>query len=137
MARSAHVIKSDADRVFLTRLVSSAEDGSRVEFKGPQRSVNQNSILWGHLSDISRQVRHNGVQLAPEEWKTLFLDALDRFYSDEARVKTVRSLDGTGFVRIGRSSSDLSKKEMADLLTIITEYADRHGVKLACAPLEA
>ncbi len=41
----------------------------------------------------------------------------------------VPNLDGTGFVNLGRSSSDLSKSEMSDLIELIHAFGANHGVK--------
>jgi hypothetical protein len=43
-------------------------------------------------------------------------------------MRLVPSLDGTGVVNLGRSSSNLSKSEFSDLLELIHEFGARHGV---------
>ena len=63
------------------------------------------------------------IKLTPDDWKYIFLDALKR------EVRIVPNIDGTGFVNIGRSSSDLSRSEMSDLLELITAFGVKHGVK--------
>ncbi len=95
---------------------------SRVEFKGPKRTNDQNSAMWAALTDISTQVEHHGLKLSPDDWKLLMLDALKR------EVRMVPNLDGNGFVSLGRSSSDLSKSEMSDLLELIHAFGARNGV---------
>jgi len=40
----------------------------------------------------------------------------------------VPNIDGSGFVNLGRSSSDLSKAEMTDLIEIIHAFGANHGV---------
>ena len=57
-----------------------------------------------------------------KQQRTLYLDALKR------EVRMVPNLDNNGFVSLGRSSSDLSKNEMSDLLSLIYEFGARHGV---------
>ncbi|HQN52055.1 MAG TPA: recombination protein NinB, partial [Phenylobacterium sp.] len=66
---------------------------------------------------------HHGVKLSPDDWKLVFLDALGR------ELRMVPNLDGTGFVNLGRSSSDLSKSEMTDLIELIFAYGAKHGVE--------
>jgi hypothetical protein len=61
-------------------------------------------------------------QAFADDWKLLFLDSLKR------ELRMVPNLDGNGFVNLGRSSSDLSKGEMADLITIIEQFGANHGV---------
>ncbi len=65
----------------------------------------------------------HGQRLRPDDWKLIFLDALKR------ETRTVPNIDGTGFVDIARSSSDLSKQEFTDLIELIFEFGARHGVK--------
>ena len=74
------------------------------------------------LTDVARQVAWHGRQMKPDAWKLVFLDALKR------EVQAVPNLDGTGFVNIGRSSSDLSKSEMGDLMTLIEAFGAQHRV---------
>ena len=74
------------------------------------------------LTDVASQVPYHGMKLAPDDFKLLFLDALKR------EVRAVPALDGTGFVNLGRSSSDLSKDEFSALIELIREFGARHGV---------
>jgi hypothetical protein len=74
------------------------------------------------LSEVAQQLPWHGVKLRPDDWKLIFLDALKR------ELRMVPNLDGTGFVNLGRSSSDLSKSEMSDLMELIAEFGARHGV---------
>ena len=75
------------------------------------------------LTEVSRQLVWYGQKLRADDWKLIFLDALKR------EVRAVPNIDGTGFVNLGRSSSDLSKDEMGDLMTIIEAFGAKHGVK--------
>lgn len=95
-----------------------------LEVKEPTRSLEQNRLMWPCLSDISRQVTHQGVQLEPEDWKTLFMHSLFK----ETRV--MPDLDGTGFVALtGYRSSHLSVEQFSDLIELIYQYGAKHGVK--------
>ena len=107
MSRAEIVIKGSADRARASRLLDVVPAGTRVAFKGTRRSVDQNSKMWAMLTEVSHQLKWHGQSLRPDDWKLLFLDALTR----ESRA--VPSLDGTGTVDLGRSSSDLSKQEMS------------------------
>jgi hypothetical protein len=95
-----------------------------VTFQGPRRTLDQNSRLWAMLTDISQQLLWHGQRLSTDDWKQVFLAALKQ------EMRMVPNLDGNGFVQLGRSSSDLSRQEMSDLMTIIEAFAARHGVKL-------
>ena len=122
MSRASITIRSNADRAKAANWVAKAPTGTRVEFKASKRSIPQNDRMWVMLSNVASQLTWHGQKLSTNDWKLLFLDALKR----EARV--VPNLDGNGFISLGRSSSDLSKQEMGDLLTIIEEFGARHGV---------
>ena len=74
------------------------------------------------LPIFATQVKWHGISLTPDDWKLVFLDALKR----ESRF--VPNIDGNGFVNLGRSSSDLSKEEMTDLIELIFAFGAQHGV---------
>jgi hypothetical protein len=122
MGRATLILHSQTDRLKASKWVQNAPDGTRLEFKASKRSVPQNDRMWAMLTDIASQLPWHGVKLAPDDWKLIFLDALKR------EVRIVPNLDGNGFVNLGRSSSDLSKDEMSDLIELITEFGARHGV---------
>lgn len=122
MSRAVLVLISDEIRAKAVRWVQGVPTGTRLEFKAPKRTLPQNAKLWAMLTEVSEQVSYHGVKLSPDDFKLLFLDALKR------EVRTVPNLDGNGIVSLGRSSSDLSKEEMADLIEIIHEWGARNGV---------
>lgn len=123
MSRALIVLRSKSDRERAAKWVRTAPPGCRVEFKETKRSIPQNSLLWSMLSDIARQLPWHGVRLTADDYKLLFLDALKR------ELRVVPNLDGNGFVNLGRSSSDLSKQEMGDLIEIIRAFGANHGIK--------
>ena len=105
----------------------------RVEVKGPKRSNDANAAMWVMLSEIAEQLVWHGKSLDTESWKLVFLDALRRERRDEMRI--VPNIDGTGWVNISPvHSSDLSREEMSDLLTIIRAFGDQHGVEWSEPP---
>jgi hypothetical protein len=122
MSRHLLILQSSAERARATNYVAKAPAGTRVEFKAPKRSLPQNDMMWSMLSDIARQLPWHGIRLAADDWKLIFLEALKR------EVRMVPNLDGNGFVNLGRSSSDLSKDEMSQLIELIKEFGARHGV---------
>lgn len=122
MSRALLILDSPAARIKATAWVHKAPAGTRLEFKASKRSLPQNDRMWAMLTDIARHLPWHGVVLKPDDWKLIFLDGLKR------EVRAVPNLDGTGFVNIGRSSSDLSKSEMADLITLIEAFGAERGV---------
>lgn len=123
MSRYFITLRSQADRDRAQRVIAAAPGGTRVEIKAVKRSIPQNDRMWAMLTEVAQQLPWHGVTLRPDDWKLIFLDSLKR----EARL--VPNLDGSGFVDISRSSSDLSKSEMGDLIELIFEFGSRHGVK--------
>jgi NinB protein. len=123
MSRYALILHSEADRERALRVVTSAPLGSRVVVKAAKRTLPQNDRFWAMLTDVAQQLPWHGVKLRPDDWKLMFLDALKR----ERRM--VPNLDGNGFVDLGRSSSDLSKEEMSELMELIAAFGAQHGVK--------
>jgi len=122
MSRAVISIVSEADRARAAKWVSQAPAGTRLEFKKAKRSTDQNSRMWAMLTEVAVQLPWHGLKLSPDDWKLIFLDALKR------ELRTVPNIDGTGFVNLGRSSSDLSKVEMADLITLIEAFGANHGI---------
>lgn len=122
MSRAMIVVRSNADRQRAAHWSTKAPYGCRIEFKATKRTLPQNSRLWAMLTDVAQQVQWHGIKLSPDDWKLLFLDALKR------ELRMVPNIDGNGFVNLGRSSSDLSKQEMSDLMELIAAFGARHSV---------
>ena len=108
----------------------SAPDGTVVRFSEPTRSLDQNSLLWATLTDISKQVQWHvdgRTQLMPpEDWKSVLSAGL---------TKTQRVAAGTegGFVMLGSRTSKMTVKEMASLIEFAQFFGDSHGVKWSAA----
>ena len=95
-----------------------------IEFKGAKRTPEQNDRMWAMLTDIATQVAWDGAKRSTDEWKDLFMDWLPR------ELRTLSALDGSGRqVPLGRSTSNLSKQEMSDLLALMEMFGANHGVK--------
>lgn len=94
-----------------------------MEIKAGKRTLPQNDRLWAMLTDVAQQLVWHGKKLRPDDWKLVFMDALKR------ELRIVPNIDGTGFVNLGRSSSDLTKQEMSDLIEIIFKFGAEHGVE--------
>ena len=127
MSRYLFTISSLGVREQIQSLLWRAPAGTRVEFKGEQRSLDQNSKMWACLTDVATQLPWHGKKLRPDDWKLIFIDALKR--SNGEVLNIVPNTDGTGFVNLSTSSSDLSKGEMSDLIELIHEFGARHEVQ--------
>lgn len=122
MSRALVTIRGSADRARIAAWAAKAPAGTRVEFKRSKRTLPQNDLMWSRLTDVARQLDWHGQKLSPDDWKLVFLDSLKR----ETRI--VPNIDGDGFVSLGRSSSDLSKDEMSELIDLIAAFGANHGV---------
>jgi hypothetical protein len=128
--RAVVTLRTQTDRDKASRWCQGVATGSKVVFHGPTRSIDQNSALWAALGDIARQRDYHGLKLSPDDWRLLFLDAVDR------ETRMVPNLDGTGFVGLGRSTSALSKEEFSGLLSIVYEWGNRNGIEWSDKPDE-
>lgn len=122
MSRALIIVGGDADRQKAMHWASRAPLGTRIEYKGPRRSVPQSDKMWACLTDLAQQLPWHGIRLTADDYKLIMLDALKR------EVRMVPNLDGNGMVSLGRSSSDLSKEEMSDLLELIAAFGAQHNV---------
>lgn len=122
MTRAVITLATEADRARAVRWLHQAPARTRLEFKAPKRSIPQNDRFWAMLTDVATQLPWHGIKLSADDWKLIFLDALKR------ELRMVPNIDGSGFVNLGRSSSDLSKTEMTDLIELITAFGANHGV---------
>lgn len=109
-------------RALAVERLSKAPDGWVMELRDRTRSTEQNSALWASLTDVSVQVEWFGQRLAPEDWKLVFMDALNQ------EMRLVPNVTNTGFIPLGRSSSKLTKQEFSDLLELIRAFGAERGV---------
>lgn len=123
MSRYEFVIHR-GNRETLAQKLLALPTGWRVEFKKAKRTVPQNDRFWAMLTAISTQLVWYGKRLTPEDWKLIFMAALN----EELRI--VPNIYGDGFVQLGRSSSKLSKDEMSELIDLIEAFAAARGVDL-------
>ena len=124
MSRAVLVLNTQSARQQAQSWVERAPVGTRVEFKGARRTLSQNDTMYGYLTAIANQAEYEGRKRKVEVWKLLFMAQLGM------EVEYLPSLDGSTLVAIGKSSSDLSKKEMSDLITLIEAWAAENGVVL-------
>lgn len=131
MSRATLIIDNDLARQKAINWLRSSKlpRGTRVEFKAPKRSLPQNDKMWAMLTEVAEQARYHGLRLVADDWKLIFLDGLKRAKQQELRF--VPNLDGTGFVNLSTSTSDLSKDEMSELIELIHAWGAQNGVTFA------
>ena len=122
MSRAQITLSGKFDRERAIKWITQAPAGTRVTFKDAKRTTEQNSKLWAMLTEVAAQVDWHGQKLTPDDWKLIFLDALKR------ELRLAPNIDGTGFVNLGRSSSNLSKADFSDLIEVIHAFGANHGV---------
>lgn len=108
-------------RTRASHAVLNAPEGFVVRISPPTRSMDQNAALWAMLNEVSAQVVWHGRKLDSESWKHIFSSSLKR-------QDVVPNLDGTGFVVLGQSTSNMTKHEMSELLEFISAFSVQHGV---------
>lgn len=103
------------------RIIDAAPEGYVFSVKEAGRSDAQNRKMWAMLADIA-MARPEGRAHVPEVWKCLFMQACGHEVAFEL------GLDNRPFP-IGFKSSKLTKSQMADLITLMQQYGDKHGVR--------
>lgn len=122
MAGQTIILAGPSQRAFARQLVDTAPDGAVVNVREATRNADQNAKMWAMLSDISR-AKPEGRHWTTDTWKAAFMHSLGH------QVQFAEGLDGSGPFPVGFRSSHMSKSQMADLITVIAEYGDRHGVR--------
>lgn len=118
------ILCGNSQRSFAKGLIDRAPADAVVTVRLANRSTDQNAKMWAMLSDISR-AKPEGRKWTPETWKAAFMHCLGH------QVQFCEGLDGAGPFPLGFRSSRLTVSQMADLITCIQEYGDRHGVKFS------
>lgn len=116
-----YTLISDRVRANALQAVRSAPNGFVVQIKEPKRSTDQNSLMWTLLTELAR-AQPEGRRWPVETWKAAFMHFLGH------QVMFAEGLDGSGPFPIGFRSSQLTKKQMTDLIDCILSYGGQHGV---------
>lgn len=96
-----------------------------VERLTPNRTVEQNALMWVLLGCIAKQVPWpvNGqlVHLEPEDWKEILTAGLRK------TQRVAQGVEG-GFVLLGTSTSALDKHAMSELIEFLYFFGSTHNV---------
>ncbi len=114
-------LASQQQRDLAKRLIDIAPEGAIVNVREAKRTLDQSAKMWAMLSDISRSKPQGRVHV-PEVWKALMMAACGH------EVQFLMGLDGNPFPH-GFKSSNLTKKEMADLITFMQAWGDENAVR--------
>lgn len=115
------ILGNDYAREKAKLLINRAPPGYVVKIDEPKRTLEQNDKLWAMLTDLS-VAKPEGRRMIPEDWKVIMMHACGW------ECQFLEGLDGRPFPK-GFSSSQLTKSQMASLITFIQAYGDEHGIR--------
>lgn len=118
------MLNSPASRAKAQEAIRRAPDGYVLTLEYPKHSDAQRDLLWELLGQLSRKTTYNGLKLAKEDWKLIFLSGV------RPGMRIVPNLNGDGFIHLDRSIRPLSKKEMQFMIELVEMWADQNGVTL-------
>ena len=101
--------------------IDAAEPGDVMTIKPPTRNLEQNARMWAMLGDVSKQVDWYGKKLSSDAWKCVFSASLKK-------QDVVPGLHGD-FVVIGQSTSQMSVRDMSDLIELMFAFGAEHQVQ--------
>lgn len=103
------------------RAVNDAPDNWVVTVAERNRSDIQSDKMWAMLGDVAK-AKVDGRNWTPETYKAAFMNFLGH------QVMFAEGLGGSGPFPIGFRTSRLNVAQMSDLITVIYQYGDEHGV---------
>ena len=112
---------TDRSRSYIASRVQEAPEGHIVTIKPPTRSLEQNSLMWSLLTQISNTVVWHGQKLTKENWKDVLTASLKK-------QTVVPGIDG-GFVVCGTSTSNMTKAELSELCELAIAFGTQQGVE--------
>lgn len=124
MDRRLYILHSRDQRIGVARIVAELPKFSRVEIKGPARTLPQNDKMWAMLTEVAAQTAWHGDKLSENDWKDLFSGAVK---VAGGGVRAVPGLEG-GIMLLGLRTSEMTVAEMADLLSYIESWGAQNGV---------
>jgi hypothetical protein len=126
MSRAQIVLDGRDARQRAAAWINKAPTGTRIEFKAARRNIAQNDRMWAMLTDIARQHAINGRKYTADNWKVMFLTA----YAEQVgqQIRHLPAIHRAGMVPCGRSSSDLSVKEMSELIELMFAWGAENDI---------
>lgn len=115
------ILAGNSQRALAKQIIDRAPVNAVLTIREASRNLDQNARMWAMLSDVSR-AKPEGRHWTPETWKAAFMHSLGH------QVQFCEGLDNSGPFPLGFRSSRLTVRQMADLITVISEYGDRHEV---------
>ena len=103
-----------------------------LEAKPAKRSDAENRLLHAMLGHISKTQEWAGKRRDIETWKRLLVAAWCRAIGEQ--IELLPALDGRGVEIVFRRTSQLSRKECADLIEFVQSWAAENGIEIPEAP---
>ena len=103
-----------------------------LEAKPANRSDAENRLLHAMLGHISKTQEWAGKRRDIETWKRLLVAAWCRAIGEQ--IELLPSLDGHGVDIVFRRTSQLSRKECADLIEFIFSWGASHNIAFPPVP---
>ena len=112
-----------------------------------EKSRAQEEKYHAMISDISKQLLHNGEKLNAESWKRLLIEAFVIVMQEIAKgenkpdpfhgkARLIMSLDGKRIVQLGVQSRLFGKKVASDFIEYLYAYGVDNGVKFSAKALQ-
>lgn len=112
-----------------------------------EKSRAQEEKYHAMISDISKQLLHNGEKLDAESWKRLLIEAFVIVMQEIAKgenkpdpfhgkARLIMSLDGKRIVQLGVQSRLFGKKVASDFIEYLYAYGVDNGVKFSAKALQ-
>ena len=98
-----------------------------LELREETRSLAENAKLHALLGRISRQIEWAGKKRDSETWKRLLTAAWLRARGEP--VEMLPALDGHGVEIVFRRTSELTRRECAELIEFILAWAAEHDIR--------
>jgi len=93
----------------------------RLTTESEKRSLKQNDLMWGLLTDLSNQVEWHGMKLSPYDWKHMITASLKK-------QRIILGIDGH-MVVLGASTSKMTKEEMSNVIEATLAFGATQGVQ--------
>lgn len=127
MDSSSMTIATEKHRTRVKEAIDEAPLGHHVVIKPPNRTLDQNALLWELLNQVARRVEWYGRYLRADDWKHIFTASLKQ-------QTAVPGIEQGSMVVLGLSTSKMTKKQFSDLVEIIYAFCAERGVDLEQAP---
>ena len=114
------VLSHDQARAGVGAFARTAPAGLVVEFREPARNSAINAALHAKLGEIADKHTHAGQKWDAEVWKRLLVAAWSRAIGEP--VQYLPAIDGQGIDIVWRRTSDMTQREVRDLLGFIEAW---------------